>query len=70
MTAHNLISGEGPRARVVLDRLAKAAGLSSGQALLCHLEGLDAAGIAVIAEAVDATVPVPPAVDELAEAAA
>lgn len=70
MTAHTLVSGEGPRARLVLDALAKAAGLSSGQALLCHLEALGKDGLALIGEAVAATLPSSKPVDELAAAAA
>jgi len=70
MTAHTLVSGEGPRARVVLDRLARAAGFASGQALLCHLEALGDEGLGLIAEAVEATVPSSAPVDELAATAA
>jgi len=41
MTAHTLTTGEGPRARTILDRLARRIGLGSGQILLTTLEALD-----------------------------
>jgi hypothetical protein len=66
MTALNLTTGEGPRARIVLDRIAKAAGLASGQALLCHLEAVDDDAIGMVAEAVQATMPSSAPVDEFA----
>jgi hypothetical protein len=66
MTALNLTTGEGVRARIVLDRIAKAAGLASGQALLCHLESVDDDSIGLLAEAVHATMPDLAPVDELA----
>lgn len=66
MTALNLTTGEGPRARIVLDRIAKAAGLASGQALLCHLESVGDDAIGLLAEAVHATMPSSAPVDELA----
>lgn len=64
MTALNLTTGEGPRARLVLDRIARAAGLASGQALLCHLESVGDEEIGLLAEAVQATMPDPAPVDE------
>lgn len=70
MTAHTLVSGEGPRARSVLDMLARAAGVASGQALLCHLESLGNDGMALIGESIAATLPSSKPVDELAAAAA
>lgn len=66
MTAYQLITGEGPRARSILDRIAHASGVSSGQALLCHLEAADDDAFALIGEAVAATLPSSAPVDELA----
>ena len=66
MTAYQLITGEGPRARMILDRIAKAAGISSGQALLAHLEGAPPEAFEVIGEAVATTLPSSEPVDELA----
>lgn len=46
---------EHARARALMDKLAKAAGMSSGQALISHLETIpaDAPALKLIGEAID-----------------
>jgi hypothetical protein len=60
MTAHTLITGEGPRARTILDRLARRIGLGSGQILLATLESLDDKQEQAIANAMKPLLPTDP----------
>lgn len=60
MTAHTLITGEGPRARTILDRLARRIGLGSGQILLATLESLDDKQEQAIADAMKPLLPTDP----------
>jgi hypothetical protein len=61
MTAHTLTTGEGPRARTVLDRLARRMNLGSGQALLVTLESLDDEQEQALADAIRPLLPSDPA---------
>lgn len=60
MTAHTLTTGEGPRARTILDRLARRIGLGSGQILLTTLEALDDTQEQAIADAMKPLLPTDP----------
>lgn len=60
MTAHTLTTGEGPRARTILDRLARRIGLGSGQLLLTTLEALDDTQEQAIADAMKPLLPTDP----------
>lgn len=60
MTAHTLTTGEGPRARTILDRLARRIGLGSGQFLLTTLEALDDTQEQAIADAMKPLLPTDP----------
>ena len=60
MTAHTLTTGEGPRARTILDRLARRIGLGSGQLLLTTLEALDDTQDQAIAYAMKPLLPTDP----------
>ena len=57
MTAHTLTTGEGPRARTILDRLARRIGLGSGQILLTTLEALNDEQEQAIADAMKPLLP-------------
>ena len=57
MTAHTLTTGEGPRARTILDRLARRIGLGSGQILLTTLEALNDGQEQAIADAMKPLLP-------------
>jgi len=60
MTAHTLTTGEGPRARTILDRLARRIGVGSGQILLTTLESLDDEQEQAIANAIKPLLPTDP----------
>lgn len=60
MTAHTLTTGEGPRARTVLDRLAHRMGLGSGQTLLTTLESLTPEQEQAVADAMKLELPIDP----------
>lgn len=60
MTAHTLTTGEGPRARTILDRLARRIGLGSGQILLTTLEALNDGQEQAIADAMKPLLPTDP----------
>jgi len=60
MTAHTLTTGEGPRARTILDRLARRIGLGSGQILLTTLESLNDEQEQAIADAIKPLLPSDP----------
>ena len=60
MTAPTLTTGEGPRARTILDRLARRIGVGSGQILLTTLESLDDEQEQAIADAIKPLLPTDP----------